>query len=61
MAQSDMVSGIVIKKDAVKSLPSVSSIPGFSVPPSGMFRVVNIYINPNTGKLAVEYDNTPVP
>ena len=31
-----------------------------SVPPTGYYKVVNIYVNPATGKLTVEYDNTPI-
>lgn len=30
-----------------------------SVPPHGMCKVVNLYVNPDTGKFIVEYDNTP--
>ena len=30
-----------------------------SVPPTGSFKVVNIYVNPETGRLTIEYDNTP--
>jgi hypothetical protein len=30
-----------------------------SVPPTGYFKVVNMYVNPGTGKLTIEYDNTP--
>jgi len=32
-----------------------------SNPPSGMFRVTNLYVDSATGKLTVEYDDTPVP
>lgn len=31
-----------------------------SVPPTGCFRVTNLYVNPD-GKLEVKYDDTPVP
>ena len=31
-----------------------------SVPPTGSFKVVNIYVEPSTGKLTIEYDNTPI-
>jgi len=30
-----------------------------SVPPTGYYKVVNIFVNPATGKLTVEYDDTP--
>jgi hypothetical protein len=30
-----------------------------STPPAGSFKVVNIYVEPTTGKLTIEYDNTP--
>jgi hypothetical protein len=28
-------------------------------PPSGSYRVVNFFVNPDNGKLTVEYDDTP--
>ena len=31
-----------------------------SQPPSGYFRVVNLYVDPVTGRLIVQYDDTPV-
>lgn len=31
-----------------------------SQPPSGHFKVVNLYVNKDTGKVIVEYDDTPV-
>lgn len=31
-----------------------------STPPTGYFKVVNIYVNPLTGKLTIEYDNIPI-
>ncbi len=30
-----------------------------SVPPSGKCCVTNLYVDPETGKLVVEYDNVP--
>lgn len=30
-----------------------------SVPPAGCCKVTNIYVNPQTGKLVVVYDDTP--
>ena len=30
-----------------------------SNPPSGHFKVTNFYVNSATGKLVIEYDNTP--
>ncbi len=32
-----------------------------SRPPKGMCLVTNIYVNPETGKLVVEYDDTSIP
>ena len=32
-----------------------------STPPPGMCRVTNIYVDPNSGKLVIKYDETPVP
>ena len=32
-----------------------------SKPPSGSYRVVNIYVDAATGKLTVEYEATPAP
>lgn len=31
-----------------------------SSPPSGKCKVTNLYVDPDTGKLTVEYDNNPV-
>ena len=31
-----------------------------SSPLSGKYRVTNLYVDPSTGKLVVEYDDTPV-
>ena len=31
-----------------------------SKPPSGKCKVINIYVDPDTGKTIVEYENTPV-
>ncbi len=36
-------------------------IPGISDPPSGKCRVVNVYIDPATGRVIVEYDDVPIP
>ena len=32
-----------------------------SKPPSGKCRVTNLYVDPSTGKVVVEYEDTPVP
>ena len=32
-----------------------------SIPPKGKYQVTNLYVDPDTGKLVIEYDNTPVP
>lgn len=39
---------------------SVDSILVVSKPPSGMYRVVGLYVNPSTGRFVVRYDDTPV-
>jgi len=31
----------------------------FSDPPTGKFKVTNLYVEPTTGKLVVKYDDTP--
>lgn len=31
-----------------------------SSPPSGKYKIVNIYVDPETGKIVVEYDNNRV-
>ncbi len=30
-----------------------------STPPSGYYRVTNLYVDPSTGKMIVKYDDTP--
>ena len=32
-----------------------------TMPPSGKYKVINLWVDPATGKLTVEYENTPVP
>ena len=32
-----------------------------SSPPSGYCKVKNLYVDPGTGKVVVEYDDTPIP
>ena len=44
------LSGKWIKRDGIKSTP-----------PSGKYRVTNLYVDPDTGKLTVEFDNIPIP
>ena len=42
------------------SLPAeVTYIP--SNPPTGKCKVLNIYVDPDTGKLVIEYEDTPAP
>ena len=41
-----------------KLLEAVNVI--ISDPPSGKYRVINLYVDPDTGKLTVKYDDTPV-
>ncbi len=36
----------------------VSLIGNFSNPPPGKYKVTNIYVDPDTNKLVVEYENT---
>jgi hypothetical protein len=31
-----------------------------SVPPTGKFKVTNLFVDPSTGRLTVEYDDEPV-
>lgn len=31
-----------------------------TTPPSGKCKVINVYVDPDTGKLIVQYDNMPV-
>ena len=31
-----------------------------SIPPAGYYKIINSYVNPNTGRTVVEYDDTPV-
>jgi len=40
---------------------TISKLGGsLSSPPSGYFKVTNIYVNPDNGKLVITYDDTPV-
>jgi len=32
-----------------------------SDPPSGKYRVLNLFVDPSSGKLTVQYDDTPIP
>jgi len=44
----------------VKGISTIATGGGIaSTPPVGSFKVVNIYVEPSTGKLTIEYDNTP--
>ena len=36
-----------------------SSVVIVSVPPNGKYKVTNIYVDPDTGRTVVEYDDTP--
>jgi len=35
--------------------------PPMSVPPQGKCKVTNLYVDPDTGKLVVEYSDIPTP
>ena len=35
--------------------------PIFSAPPSGKYKVTQLYVDPATNTLVIEYDDTPVP
>jgi len=52
-----------LRKAVTKLLAASSTTSGESLsnPPSGKCRVTNIYVDPRTGKLEVEWDNTPQP
>lgn len=41
--------------------PAIKKITVESLPPTGKFKVVNLYVDPDTGKCVVEYDDTPQP
>jgi hypothetical protein len=44
----------------VKGISITSSGGGIaSVPPTGSYKVVNMFVDPLTGKLTIEYDDTP--
>jgi len=40
---------------------TVQTTDGLTVaPPTGKYQVTNLYVDPDTGRLVVEYDDTPV-
>lgn len=45
----------VAKAKTIITLETISSIP-----PSGKYKVTNIYVDPATNKFVVQYDDTPV-
>ena len=47
-----------VSEDRVLEIVLESAV-GFD-PPDGTYKVTNIYVNPVTGKLTVEYDDTPI-
>ena len=47
-----------ITEDRVLEIVLESAV-GFD-PPDGTYKVTNIYVNPATGKLTVEYEDTPI-
>ena len=43
------------------NVEEVQEIVGINTtPPTDKYRVVNLYVDPSTGRLVVEYDDTPV-
>lgn len=51
------VSGVGIVTYKLEGVPIVTFL---SIPPSGKYKIKNIYIDPDTGKYKVEYDDTPI-
>jgi len=49
------VSGVGITTYKLEGVPLLD----FSTPPSGKYKVKNIYVDPNSGKQITEYDDTP--
>lgn len=41
-------------------IQNVMTFETICVPPSGYCEVINLYVNPDTNKLVVEFDDTPV-
>ena len=40
----------------------VNSVSGLATtPPQGKCKIVNMYVDPSTGKVVVQYDDTPTP
>jgi len=40
----------------------VNTVSGLEItPPQGKYKVVNLYVDPLTNKLVVQYDDTPTP
>ena len=56
-ADTVTVNGFVYRQAAAGS--SANHVP--SSPPAGAFSVTNLYVDPATGKLVTEYDDTPTP
>ena len=56
------VAGLIVKsRDQYGAMHESTISPGgvTSNPPSGKYKVTNIYVDPVTGKLTVQYDDTP--
>lgn len=47
------------ESETLHELPS-DSILLTSKPPSGKYKVTNLYVDPSNGRLTVEYDDTPI-
>ena len=43
------------------SVDEVTEVTGITtIPPVGKYRITNIYVDPDTGRVNIEYDDTPV-
>jgi len=42
-------------------LISSTFLPLTSNPPQGAYKVINLWVDPDSGKLTIQYDNTPTP
>lgn len=50
-----------LDKKIAKLYQDFGNVQIISRPPHGMCKILNIYVNPNTGKLEAVYDDTPAP
>jgi hypothetical protein len=65
MPQSNIVKGIKVRRPTKISFLKSISLPTLApielTAPAGMCKIKNLYVNPVTEKLVVEYDDIPVP